>query len=50
MRCAVYGGLAVVIGLLSWLYLQAQVTLLAAEVDVVLARHLWPRSLVADPA
>jgi membrane protein len=44
----VYGLFAVVIGLLSWLYIQAQVTLLAAEVNVVLARRLWPRSLAAD--
>jgi uncharacterized BrkB/YihY/UPF0761 family membrane protein len=43
-----YGFFAVVIGLLSWLYLQAQVTLLAAEVNVVRARRLWPRSLVPD--
>jgi uncharacterized BrkB/YihY/UPF0761 family membrane protein len=40
-----YGTFAVVIGLLSWLYLQAQVTLFAAEVNVVRARALWPRSL-----
>ncbi len=40
-----YGTFAVVIGLLSWLYLQAQVTLFAAEVNVVRARGLWPRSL-----
>jgi membrane protein len=44
-----YGTFAVVIGLLSWLYLQAQVTLLAAEVNVVRAGRLWPRSLVTDP-
>ncbi|HZQ83644.1 MAG TPA: YihY/virulence factor BrkB family protein [Acidimicrobiales bacterium] len=43
-----YGLFAMVIGLLSWLYLQAQVTLLAAEVNVVLACKLWPRSLVGD--
>jgi uncharacterized BrkB/YihY/UPF0761 family membrane protein len=43
-----YGLFAVVIGLLSWLYLQAQMTLLAAEVNVVRAKQLWPRSLVAD--
>ena len=43
-----YGTFAVVIGLLSWLYLQAQVTLLAAEVNVVRAGRLWPRSLVTD--
>ncbi len=40
-----YGGFAVVVGLLSWLFLGAQVTLIAAEVNVVLARRLWPRAL-----
>lgn len=40
-----YGVFAVVIGLLSWLYLQAQATILAAEVNVVRAKGLWPRSL-----
>lgn len=44
----VYGFFAVIIGLLSWIYLGAQVMLLAAEVNVVKARHLWPRSLVGD--
>lgn len=44
-----YGTFAIVIGLLSWLYLQAHVTLLAAEVNVVRARRLWPRSLSQDP-
>jgi membrane protein len=39
------GVFAVVIGLLSWLYLQAQLTVLAAEVNVVRREHLWPRSL-----
>ncbi|MGH8991895.1 MAG: YihY/virulence factor BrkB family protein [Acidimicrobiia bacterium] len=43
-----YGGFAVVIGLLSWVHLQAQVTLYAAEVNVVRARRLWPRSLTND--
>jgi YihY family inner membrane protein len=43
-----YGFFAVVIGLLTWIYLQAQVTLLAAEINVVRVRRLWPRSLVAD--
>jgi YihY family inner membrane protein len=46
---ATYGTFAVVIGLLSWLYLGAQVTLYAAEINVVRARHLWPRSLANDP-
>ncbi|MEK2494630.1 YihY/virulence factor BrkB family protein [Kitasatospora purpeofusca] len=45
----VYGFFATVIGLLSWLYLVAQVTVYAAETNVVLARRLWPRSLVQPP-
>jgi membrane protein len=45
----VYGVFAVVIGLLSWLYLSAQMVLYAAEVNVVLARRLWPRSLLQAP-
>jgi YihY family inner membrane protein len=40
-----YGVFAVVIGLLSWLWLAAQLSLVAAEVNVVLAQRLWPRSL-----
>jgi len=36
-----------VIGLLAWLYMGAQVTLYAAEINVVLVRGLWPRSLLA---
>jgi uncharacterized BrkB/YihY/UPF0761 family membrane protein len=40
----VYGTFALVIGLLAWIYLAAHVVLLAAEVNVVSTRHLWPRS------
>lgn len=40
-----YGVFGLVLGLLTWLYLQAEVTLYAAEIDVVLVRRLWPRSL-----
>ncbi|MET1011954.1 MAG: YihY/virulence factor BrkB family protein, partial [Actinomycetota bacterium] len=42
---AVYGVFASVIGLLAWIYLAAQLFLLAGEVNVVWARRLWPRSL-----
>ena len=45
----VYGFFAGVIGLLFWLSLAAQVTLYAAEANVVWARRLWPRSLVQPP-
>jgi inner membrane protein YhjD len=40
-----YGTFAVVIGLLSWLYLLGQLLLFAAELNVVAARRLWPRSI-----
>jgi hypothetical protein len=36
-------------GLLSWLYLGAELTVYAAEVNVVLARRMWPRSIVQPP-
>jgi YihY family inner membrane protein len=44
-----YGTFAAVIGLLAWIYLGAQVTLLGAEINVVKKRRLWPRSLVQPP-
>jgi YihY family inner membrane protein len=40
----VYGTFALVIGLLSFIYLGAHITLLAAEANVVATRRLWPRS------
>jgi membrane protein len=44
-----YGTFATVIGLLAWMYLGAQATLLAAEVNVVRKRRLWPRAIVQPP-
>lgn len=44
-----YGFFAIVLGLLTWLYLGAQLLLYAAEANVVRARRLWPRGLF-DPA
>jgi YihY family inner membrane protein len=44
-----YGFFAIVIGLMSWLYLGGQILLYAAEANVVRARRLWPRSLL-EPA
>jgi membrane protein len=41
-----YGLFAIVIGLMSWLYLGGQMLLYAAEANVVRARRLWPRSLM----
>jgi len=43
-----YGGFAAVAGLLSWLLIASQLILLAAELNVVLARRLWPRSLTGE--
>jgi uncharacterized BrkB/YihY/UPF0761 family membrane protein len=45
----VYGFFAIVIGLLAWISLAAQVFLFAAEINVVRARRLWRRSLIAPP-
>jgi membrane protein len=45
----VYGTFAFVIGLMWWIYLQAQFTMYALEIDVVRVRRLWPRSLVQPP-
>jgi hypothetical protein len=44
-----YGFFAIVIGLLSWMYVGAQLTLLAAEINVVRRYHLWPRSITQPP-
>jgi membrane protein len=43
------GLFAFVLGLLTWLYLGGQVTMIAAELNVVRARRLWPRSFFSDP-
>lgn len=40
-----YGTFALVIGLLSWFLVGAHLLLIAAELNVVLRRRLWPRSL-----
>jgi YihY family inner membrane protein len=44
-----YGFFGIVIALLVWLHLGAQITLYAAEVNVVIQRRLWPRSLMGPP-
>ena len=46
---SLYGTFGLVLGLLAWLHFQAQLTLYAAEVDVVRTRNLWPRSLFPPP-
>ena len=44
-----YGTFATVIGLLVWLHVIAQLTMYAAEINTVVARRLWPRSLLGPP-
>jgi membrane protein len=44
-----YGTFATVLGLLVWLHLLSQMTLYAAEINVVVVRKLWPRSLLGPP-
>ena len=44
-----YGAFAVVLVLLSWMLLTGRLLVYAAEVNVVLARRLWPRSLLQPP-
>jgi YihY family inner membrane protein len=44
-----YGTFGVVLGLLFFLYLASQITVYAAEINVVRARHLTPRSLAPPP-
>jgi membrane protein len=41
-----YGTFALVLGLLVWVHLGAVLTVLSAELNVVRARRLWPRSLL----
>jgi YihY family inner membrane protein len=46
---SVYGVFATVLGLVAWLYLAAEITVYCAEINVVLARRLWPRSIIQPP-
>ncbi|HZE65470.1 MAG TPA: YihY/virulence factor BrkB family protein [Sporichthyaceae bacterium] len=44
-----YGTFATVITLLWWFYLQAQLTLFGAQLNVVLARDYYPRAMFGGP-
>jgi membrane protein len=44
-----YGSFATVITILFWFYLQAQIMLLGAQLNVVLTERLYPRRLVGGP-
>lgn len=43
---ALYGLFAVLLGLLAWIFLEAIILVLGTEVNVVVARRLWPRALL----
>jgi YihY family inner membrane protein len=45
-----YGTFATVITVLWWFYLQAQLTLVGAQMNVVLKRKYWPRALIDAPS
>ncbi len=44
----VYGTFALVVGLLAWIYLGAQLMLYGAEMNTVKVHRLWPRSLQGE--
>jgi hypothetical protein len=44
-----YGTFATVIGLLIWLYLGARIVVYSAEINTVVTRELWPRSILDPP-
>jgi YihY family inner membrane protein len=48
-NAAVYGVFAFVLGLVFWISLVARLVVYSVELNVVLARHLWPRSLIQPP-
>jgi len=46
---SVYGVFGTVLGLLAWIYFAVEITVYSAEINVVLARRLWPRAIVQPP-
>jgi uncharacterized BrkB/YihY/UPF0761 family membrane protein len=46
---ALYGVFGLVLGMIAWLFLAAEITLYAAELNAVLYHRLWPRALVQPP-
>ena len=46
---SVYGVFATVLGLVAWVYILVEITVYAAEINVVLTRRLWPRAIVQPP-
>jgi YihY family inner membrane protein len=46
---ALYGTFGLVLGLMAWIFLGAQITVYAAFINPVLTHHLWPRAIVQPP-
>lgn len=46
---ALYGSFAFILGLIFWISLVARVVVYSCEMNVVLQRRLWPRSIVQPP-
>ena len=46
---AIYGTFAVVIGVIAYLSIAANMTLFALEFDAVREKKLWPRTLIGEP-
>jgi membrane protein len=46
---SLYGTFGLVLGLLAWFFLEAQITLYAVEMNVTAVHGLWPRSLFPPP-
>jgi len=46
---SVYGYFATVLGLVAYISVAVHLTVYAAEINVVLTRRLWPRSIVQPP-
>jgi len=46
---AIYGVFGIVLGLVAWFSLATTASLYAAELNVVLRRHRWPRALTPRP-
>ena len=46
---ALYGTFGLVLGLMAWIFLGAQITVYAAFINPVLTYRLWPRAIVQPP-
>lgn len=45
-KSEIYGLFGLVLGLIAWIYLEALVVVLCAELNVVVRRRMWPRALL----